>query len=120
MLEKSRKEFTLMKSMQVGVKAVEGAKKLGALKEEIVTATPTVETIKHVGKKTFYLRAQVWIDSEYKERIETTKVKYGTEEYFKLLVDKPGLNKFFAIGNSLIVKFDGKWYEVINIETETR
>lgn len=113
MLEKSRADYKSMKSMMVGKKAVDSAQGLGALKEEEISADPTVEIIKYVGKKTFYLRNNIWIDSEYKEGIKTHKVEYGGEEYFKLLADKHELGKFFALGKRIIVGFEGKWYEVV-------
>ncbi|MEW6095242.1 MAG: VIT and VWA domain-containing protein [bacterium] len=112
MLEKSKADFKSMKLMTVGEKAVDSAKELGALKKEEIAAAPTVEIIKYVGKKTFYLRNDVWVDSDFKEGIKTHKIEYGSEGYFKLLADKPSLGKFFALGKKIIVKFEGQWYEV--------
>jgi len=114
LLQESKADFMMMKSMVVGRQAVEGAKKLGSLKEEEVSLTPPIEIIKYVGKKTFYLRNEVWVDSEYKEGLETYKLEYGSEEYFKILASKPQLGKFFALGKRIIVKFEDKWYEVIS------
>jgi len=112
-LQESKGDFMAMKSLTIGKQAVEGAKRLGSLKEKEVSVSPSIEIIKYIGKKTFYLRNDVWIDSEYKEGIETYKLQYGSEEYFKVVASKPQLGKFFALGKRIIVKFEDKWYEIL-------
>jgi Ca-activated chloride channel family protein len=112
-IRQSQADFMVMKSISVGKRAVESAKKLHKLKKEKISITPTLEIIKYVGKRTFYLRNKIWVDSEYKEGIKTIKVKYGSEKYFNLLHNYPQLGRFFALGKQVIVKFKDKWYEVI-------
>ncbi len=70
--------------------------------------------IKHVGGKTFYLQEGVWTDSEFKAntKLPVTVVKFGSEEYFNLLKQKPQLGDFFSLGERVLVVFGGKVYRI--------
>lgn len=70
--------------------------------------------IKNAGGKTFYLRDDVWTDSEFKPgtRLPETVVKFGSDEYFALLKQKPQLSTFFSLGERVIVILDGRVYRV--------
>jgi hypothetical protein len=70
------------------------------------------KSAKRVGDKTFYFSAGAWRDGDAKENMETVKVEYLSDEYFKLTQDKPELAKFFAVGEAVVVVFEGKIYEV--------
>ncbi len=75
-----------------------------------VTAAPSVTRV--VAEKTFYLRDKVWTDSEFKAdaKLPETVLKFGSNEYFELLKAKPRLAEFFALGEQVIVVFDGRVY----------
>jgi Ca-activated chloride channel family protein len=70
--------------------------------------------IKNAGGKTFYLRDGVWTDSEFKPgtKAAETVVKFGSDEYFALLKQKPQLATFFSLGEQVIVILDGRVYRV--------
>jgi Ca-activated chloride channel family protein len=70
--------------------------------------------IKTAGGKTFYLREGVWTDAELKEGITMpeTVVKFGSDEYFALLKQKPRLAAFFSLGEQVVVILDGRIYRV--------
>jgi Ca-activated chloride channel family protein len=65
-----------------------------------------------VGDRSFVLRDGVWVDTAYQRGMETIKVSFGSEAYFALLAEKPGLAPFFALGERLIVVYEGVAYEV--------
>jgi Ca-activated chloride channel family protein len=69
---------------------------------------------KNAGGKTFYLRDDVWTDSEFKAgtRLPETVVKFGSDEYFALLKQKPQLATFSSLGERVIVVLDGRIYRV--------
>ena len=71
-------------------------------------------TIRNVGGKTFYLRDGVWTDSEFKAgaKLPETVVKFGSDDYFNLLKQKPRLGDFFSLGEKVIVIFEGRIYRV--------
>jgi Ca-activated chloride channel family protein len=66
------------------------------------------------GGKTFYMRDGVWTDSEFKPglTLPQTVVKFGSDDYFELLKQKPRLAAFFAIGERVVVIFEGRIYRV--------
>lgn len=70
--------------------------------------------IKTAGGKTFYLRDDVWTDSEFKSgsTLPVTAVKFGSDDYFNLLKQKPRLGQFFSLGERVIVIFEGRVYRV--------
>ena len=74
----------------------------------------TSSAIKTAGGKTFYLRDGVWTDSEFKvgTRLPETVVKFGSDDYFALLKQKPQLASFFSLGERVVVVLDGRIYRV--------
>jgi len=70
--------------------------------------------VRTTGGKTFYLRDGVWTDAEFKAeaRLPETTLKFGSDDYFALLKQKPRLADFFALGEQVIVIFEGRVYRV--------
>jgi Ca-activated chloride channel family protein len=70
--------------------------------------------VRTVGGKTFYFRDDVWTDAEFKaeSKLPETMLKFGSDEYFALLGKKPRLGDFFALGEKVIVVFEGRVYRV--------
>jgi hypothetical protein len=68
-----------------------------------------------VAGKTFYLRAEVWTDSEFNgdAKLPETSVKFASEEYFKLINQLPKLADFFALGERVVVVWQGQVYRVV-------
>ena len=75
--------------------------------------TDSLSTVRVVGSKTFLMKDGVWVDTEYKAdtRLPKVDVTFGSEEFFKLVADKPELAEFFALGKKVIVVLDGKVYQ---------
>lgn len=70
--------------------------------------------VRTVGGKTFYLRDGVWTDAEFRAdaKLPETAIKFGSDEYFALLSQKPRLGDFFALGEKVIVVYEGRIYRV--------
>ena len=70
--------------------------------------------IRRAGGKTFYLRNDVWIDAEFKEDagLPEMVMKFGSDEYFAILKQKPALASYFSLGERVVVVFEGKVYRV--------
>ena len=70
--------------------------------------------VKTVAGKTFYLRDGIWLDAEFKVglKIPETTIKFGSDEYFALLNQKPRLAEFFSLGEKVVVVFEGRVYRV--------
>jgi Ca-activated chloride channel family protein len=70
--------------------------------------------VRTVGGKTFYLREGVWTDAEFKPEacLPETTIKFASDDYFALLKQKPRLGDFFALGERIVVVFEGKVYRI--------
>jgi hypothetical protein len=70
--------------------------------------------VKRAAGKTFYLREGVWTDAEFKADagLPETAIKFGSDEYFALLKQQPRLAEFFALGERVVVVFEGRVYRV--------
>ena len=94
-----------------GASAVRASRQLQDLKFRDRTENDS-ESIKRVGNKTFYLRNDVWVDSEHKKEMKTEKIEYGSDAYFDLIAKHPELSKYLAIGKRVIVCYKKKCYEI--------
>jgi Ca-activated chloride channel family protein len=98
-----------------GVAGVQQSKKARAQQEMVMLEKDTASSaIKTAGRKTFYLREGVWIDSEFKAggSMPETTVKFGSDEYFALLKQKPRLAEYFSLGEQVVVILEGRIYRV--------
>jgi len=69
--------------------------------------------IRRVDGKTYYLLDGRWTVSTWDGRAETVKVKYLSDEYFRLARRHRALARAFALGPRVIAEFQGRFYEVI-------
>ena len=76
-------------------------------------ATPS-SVVRNVGKKTFYLRDNVWTDADFSAsmRLPETTLVFGSDEYFALLKREPRLATFFSLGERVVVVYEGRVYRV--------
>jgi len=71
--------------------------------------------VKHVADKAFILRDGVWTDTTFDpSKLTTTKIKFGSDEYFALLAQHSEWGKYFAVGARVIVVVEGNAWEVTN------
>jgi len=69
--------------------------------------------IKHAGDKAFILRNGVWTDTTFvPEKMATTKIQFGSAQYFDLLAQHPEWYKYVAVGQQVIFVVDGAAYEI--------
>jgi len=69
--------------------------------------------VKNVGSKTFLWRNETWIDTTFDRSMETKKVTFLGEEYFDLIAKEPVLGSYFALGERVIVVYQGQAYETV-------
>jgi len=87
------------------------------LKDSIVAnqlANNSNSTMKTVEDKTFYLQNGIWTDSTYvdKDLAKAHTIAFGSDAYFKLMHDMPGIAKYLAVGKQVIVIFKGQCYQI--------
>jgi uncharacterized protein YegL len=70
--------------------------------------------MRQASGKTFYLRDDVWTDSDYKleTKLPVIKLTFASDEFFKLLAQEPKLADCFALGKKVVVVWEGKVYQV--------
>jgi Ca-activated chloride channel family protein len=102
-------------SAKTGTVAVQQSKRDRAQQESTTLKDEeTSSAVRKVAGKTFYLRAGVWTDAEFKAdaRMPETALTFGSDEYFALLKREPRLSQYFALGERVVVVLDGKVYRV--------
>jgi len=101
-------------AFQGALSAAPAAPSLSSFTFQTDAGTETVkvsDTVKYAGSKTFVLRNQTWIDTEYSGQ-ETKKVKFLSDDYFDLISGNPDLGIYFALGSKVIVVYKDVAYEV--------
>lgn len=114
-----------------GAEAVDAAADQGALAEaEAPMAPPAAYTdantgqvvdlsnvVQAVGSKTFVWRDGVWIDTAFDpEQYTPESVGFASDTYFDLLAAAPDLGQYFAVGQQVIVVYNGVAYQVVEGE----
>ena len=94
--------------------AVQQSKRARAQQEVIRVDKDESTALRIAGGKTFYLRDGVWTDADFKAgmTLPQTVVKFGSDEYFALLKQKPRLAAFFSLGEKVVVVLDRTVYRV--------
>ncbi|HWN98481.1 MAG TPA: VWA domain-containing protein, partial [Blastocatellia bacterium] len=86
------------------------------MKESSKIASPEsyLNTVRTVAEKTFQLKGDEWIDTEFKDSsaLQKVEVQFGSEEFFNLIAREPKLSEFFSLGKKVTVVFNGKVYRV--------
>lgn len=98
-----------------GAVAVQQSKRERAQQESVrVEAESSAGGVRSVGGKTFYLREGVWTDAEFKAdaKLPETTLTFASDEYFALLKREPRLADFFALGERVVVVYQGRVYRV--------
>jgi Ca-activated chloride channel family protein len=74
---------------------------------------PAGSTLRQVGDKTFVLQNGVWVDSAFDaKKTKPEPIKFGSDQYFKLLTDHPEIARYLALGDKVTLVLQGKAYAV--------
>lgn len=98
-----------------GAEAVQQSKQARDQQDSVLVGRDKLAMgIQRVGGKTFFIRDGVWTDGEFKSDagLPETVMTFGSDEYFALLKQKPALADFFALGEKVVVVFEGRVYRV--------
>ncbi len=110
-LDEGRRFSKAMKS-ETGPEAVSSSEDIRDMKKSATGRPPVIDTVKHVGNRTFFLENGTWTDTKYKKSMRLIEVRYLSRSYFDLLAREPGLGRYFAIGDSLVVVYGDKCYSI--------
>jgi Ca-activated chloride channel family protein len=77
-------------------------------------ASDVTNVVRIVGSRTFVMLEGKWVDTAFDpDRMQTIKVGFLTDDYFKLSQSRPDIGAAFALGEQVIVLSDGIAYEVV-------
>ena len=82
------------------------------------TRTEAVAPVQAVGDKTFLLRSNVWIDTQYDpSKMTTRKIELYSDAYFAFVANNPDVGKYLALGSRVILVLNGVAYEITDTST---
>jgi len=121
--EKAVEEFLALPTLGVsGAPAAEAADEQARLRlaespDGVPLPAEAAQVLRVVGAKTFILQNGVWVDTAFvAEEMETQRVGFGSEAYFRLLAARPVWGAYLALGERVIFVGDGVAYEVVEGE----
>ena len=112
MMRAAGKKYKAQMESVSGAGSVSRAQDINALRQSAVAQKPELESVKHVGDKTFYRQNGAWVDAAYKKGMKVKEIKYLSEEYFALLKDKPEIGKYLSIADEVAVVYGGRAYKI--------
>jgi len=99
-----------------GESAVVYAQAEREMKESATISSPEsyFTNVRSIAEKTFQLKGEEWIDTEFKDSLTMPKVEvqFGSDEFFSMITKEPKLAEFFSLGKKVTVVFKGKVYRV--------
>lgn len=105
-------------SEQTGEYAVRAASDIGSYRNANTSSGVMSAELRYVGNKTFFMRDDFWVDTEYAGDEVEVRVEFAGDVYFGLLKNNEKLGQYFAIGKNLVVSTDGKVYIVSEKDIE--
>ncbi|PWT94495.1 MAG: hypothetical protein C5B53_13040 [Candidatus Melainabacteria bacterium] len=71
--------------------------------------------VKTVADKTFYLRGDVWVESaiDAAKQAHAKVIPFASKEYFDLIRTSPAIAKYLAIGQQVMLEFNGQVYKIV-------
>jgi len=72
--------------------------------------------IRYKEDKTFYLKDGFWVDSEYVEGRAVKEIGFNSEDYFRLVSERPGISKYLSVAKNLIISYEGVNYKIVDSE----
>lgn len=78
------------KTAEKGESAVKISDAIQKLKAKEQAVRVESQMIRYKEDKTFYLKGDYWVDSEYKKCSLLKEIKFNSKEYYQLISEKPG------------------------------
>ena len=68
--------------------------------------------MQHVEDKTFVLKDEYWVDSEYdsEDKLKEVEIEFMSDEYFNLMDKFPDIGEYLAVGDNIKLVWEGKVY----------
>ena len=72
------------------------------------------QQVRNIQGRAVYQSGKFWVDSELQKRKtkDEKRIQFNSDEYFKLLKDKPETAQFLALGQNVRFYYDNTFYEI--------
>jgi Ca-activated chloride channel family protein len=72
------------------------------------------QQVRNIQGRAVYQIGKFWVDSELQKRQTKNerRIQFNSDDYFKLLNDKPGTSQFLALGQNVRFYYDDTFYEI--------
>jgi len=97
-----RIEIEQLRQEEVGKTAIDIAQGIQRLREATKDAKGQA-AVRQKGGRTFANYRGVWVDERFLGTEKLVKVKWGSEAYFRLLREHPGLRDIFSLGERIVL-----------------
>jgi len=71
-----------------------------------------ISEIIQFGNKTFFKKGDLWVDSQYEDKLKTIKIQRFSPAYFELAKRFPEFEKYLSLGDKVIFVFKDKMIEI--------
>jgi len=71
-----------------------------------------ISEIAQLGNKTFFKKGNLWVDSQFDEKLKTIKIQRFSPAYFELAKRFPEFEKYLSLGDKVIFVFMDKMIEI--------
>lgn len=105
-------EEALRAKKVTGAGAVKMAKATQVFKAQDRAAQVVSQQIRYKEDKTFYLKDAYWVDSVYEEGSPVKEIQFNSREFFRLVLEKPGIAKYLSVAKNLIIHYEGVNYKI--------
>ena len=93
-----------LKEAQTGAKAVEIAQQVAKMKQaQSGTASAASRIVQKRGGREFVAYRGVWVDGKFEGTERLTKIKWGSEAFFRLVREHADLKEAFSLGQKVVV-----------------
>ena len=72
------------------------------------------QQVRNIQGRAIYQSGKFWVDSELQNQKAKNqkRIQFNSDEYFKLLKDKPETAQFLALGQNVRFYYDNTFYEI--------
>ena len=72
------------------------------------------QQVRNIQGRAVYQSGKFWVDSELQNQKAKNqkRIQFNSDEYFKLLNDKPETSQFLALGQNVRFYYDNVFYEI--------
>jgi len=110
---RTSKEFQSMSQAESSPQAYQGKSRL-VYKDKDNNTRNIMNQVKNIHGRAFYNSGNLWVDSKIQSRkySKTTKIKFASKEYFKLLNKYPESASFLSLGQNVRFVLNNEVYEI--------